>query len=327
MRTGTGVRALRARTLFAGDLNVDIQMTGLSSPMETDREVFCDGFAVAVGGSTAITSAAYACLGGDAELCAVIGDDDHGRFLVGYLKELGLGLDLLRHTTMRPTGVTVNMVHGCTRTQVTYPGTLALTDESKVILHELHRFSHVHISGPYGTPRFVPRIGAIMRAARQLGLTTSLDTQWDATQTWKHLEEWLPHLNYLFLNRDEALAISGKSRVESAWRTLAGFTACPIVKLGPRGAYAAGRRQEPFVVDVVDPTGAGDVFAAGFLFAHHALGMNFDPALRFATAAGALACTYEGGVSPLLTRRRVLKMLAAHPLTAKTIHRTSTVPR
>ena len=86
-----------------------------------------------------------------------------------------------------------------------------------------------------------------------------------------------------------------------------------IVKLGPRGAYATGRRQEPFAVQVVDPTGAGDTFAAGFLYALHALGMSFDPALRFAAAAGAMACTYEGGVSEHLTRRRVMEMLEPPP--------------
>jgi ribokinase len=316
MQAGTEVGDLRAHTLFAGDLNVDIQMTDLRSPMETDREVFCEGFTVAVGGSTAIAAAAYALLGGDAELCAVVGDDDHGRFLCKRLREAGLGLGLLRSIPDRSTGVTVNIVYGSTRTQVTYPGTLALTDESEVVLRELHRFSHVHVSGPYGTPRFLPRIGAIMRAAHQLGLTTSLDTQWDATQKWKHLKAWFPHLSYLFLNRDEALAISGKTGVESAWRVLAESTACPIIKLGSRGVYAAGRRQQPFATDVVDPTGAGDVFAAGFLYAHHALGMTFDPAVRFAAAAGALACTYEGGVSPLLTRRRVMGMLKA-PLSSE----------
>jgi sugar/nucleoside kinase (ribokinase family) len=313
MLAGTGVETLRAHMLFAGDLNVDIQMTDLRSPMETDHEVFCDGFTVAVGGSTAIAAAAYTRLGGDAELCAVVGDDDYGRFLAARLREAGLGLRLLRSITGRPTGVTVNIVYGSTRSQVTYPGTLALADESEVILRELHRFSHVHVSGPYGTPRFLPRIRAIMREARVLGLTTSLDTQWDATQKWKHLKSWLPHLSYLFLNRDEALAISGTTGVESAWRALAESTACPIIKLGPRGAYAAGRRQEAFAIDVVDPTGAGDVFAAGFLYALHVLGMTFDPALRFAVAAGALACTYEGGVSPLLTRRRVTQMLEAPP--------------
>jgi sugar/nucleoside kinase (ribokinase family) len=304
---------MRAHTLFAGDLNIDIQMTGLRSPPEIDREVFCDGFTVAVGGSTAIAAAAYARLGGDAELCSAVGDDDNGRFLAARLREAGLGLGLLRFTTELPTGVTVNMVHGSTRTQVTYPGTLALADESEVILRELHRFSHLHVSGPYGMPRLLPRIGAIMRAARQLGLSTSLDTQWDATGKWKHLRGWFPDLSYLFVNRDEALAISGKPKVESAWRALADCTACPIVKLGQRGAYAAGRRQEPFSVEAVDPTGAGDTFAAGFLYALHALGMAFDPALRFAAAAGAMACTYRGGVSPLLTRRRVMEMLESPP--------------
>jgi ribokinase len=301
---------MRARTLFAGDANVDIQMTSLRSPIQVDREVFCDGFAVTAGGSTSITAWVYARLGGDGELCGLVGDDDHGRLMAARLRESGLGLGLLRHTAELPTGVTVNLVHGSTRTQVTYPGTLAVVDETEVILKELPRFTHLHISGPYGTARFLPRIAQVLAAARALGLTTSLDTQWDGTEKWRHLREWLPNLSFLFMNRDEAVSFTGNSRVEAAWRELSGVTACPIVKMGPKGVYAAGHRHPASEVEVVDPTGAGDAFAAAFLYALHGLGMEFDAALRFATAAGALACTYEGGVSPLFSRKRVMEMLA-----------------
>lgn len=301
---------MRARTLFAGDANVDIQMTSLRSPIQVDREVFCDGFAVTVGGSTSIAASVYARLGGDGELCSLVGNDDHGRLLAARLREAGLGIGLLRHTSELPTGVTVNLVHGSTRTQVTYPGTLAIVDETDVVLRELPRFTHLHVSGPYGTPRFLPRIAPILTAARALGLTTSLDTQWDATEKWSHVREWLPNLTYLFVNRDEAVSITGSSRVEAAWRELSGITACPIIKLGPKGVYAAGNRHPAFEVKVVDPTGAGDAFAAAFLYALHGLGMEFDAALRFALAAGALACTFEGGANPLLSRKQVMEMLA-----------------
>jgi ribokinase len=301
---------MHARTLFAGDVNIDIQMSGLRSALQTDREVFCDGFAVAVGGSTCIASWVYARLGGQAELAGLVGDDDHGRFLAARLREAGLGLRLLRSSTELPTGVTVNLVQRSTRTQVTYPGTLAVVDETAAILRELPSFTHLHVSGPYGTPRFLPRVAEVLAAARASGLTTSLDTQWDASGTWRHLDEWLPSLTYLFVNRDEALSITRETKVEAAWRELAGRTACPIVKLGPRGAYAAKRRHEAFDVEVVDPTGAGDAFGAAFLYAGHALGMAFDAALRFALAAGALACTYPGGVSELFSRKRVMEMLA-----------------
>lgn len=300
---------MHARTLFAGDANVDIQMGPMRSPVSIDREVFCDGFEVAVGGSTCIAACAYARLGGEAELAALVGDDEHGRFLAAQLKESGLGLRLLRSSAERPTGVTVNLVYRSTRTQVTYPGTLAETDESTRILRELPRFSHLHISGPYGTERFLPRIAEVLDASRSQGLTTSLDTQWDATEQWHHLRKWLPRLSYLFVNHDEACSITRQSRVEGAWRTLASLTECPIIKLGPRGAYASGRRHDAFSVDVVDPTGAGDIFAAGFLYSLHARSRSFDEALRFALAAGALACTYPGGVSVHFTRKGVMELL------------------
>ena len=302
-------RPVPARALFAGDANVDIQMTGLRSPIQVDREVFCDGFAVTVGGSTTIAASVYARLGGQAELCGLVGDDDHGHVLAARLGESGLGLGLLRFSAEQPTGVTVNLVHGSTRTQVTFAGTLAIVDETDAILRELDRFSHLHISGPYGTPRFLPRVAEAVSAARAGGLTTSLDTQWDGTEQWRHLDEWLPSLSYLFVNRDEALSITKRQEVEAAWEELASRTACPLIKLGPDGVFASGRRHAAFAVEVVDPTGAGDAFAAGFLYAAGELGMALDGAVRFGCAAGALCCTHQGGVSPFLSRERVIELL------------------
>src|SRR5512145_2605374 len=111
-------------TLFAGDANIDIQMAGLRSAIQTDREVLCDGFAMTAGGSTTIAAWSYARLGGACALSALVGADDFGRFIAARLGESSLELDLLHVSAERPTGVTINLVQGSTRSQVTFPGTL-----------------------------------------------------------------------------------------------------------------------------------------------------------------------------------------------------------
>jgi ribokinase len=313
---------MRPRLLFAGDANVDLILSGLASPPQEDREVFCEGYAAALGGSTTIAAAAYARLGGRADFCGMVGDDANGRLARRALSEAGVGLGLLRMNRGATTGVTVNLSRASTRTQVTYRGSLSEVDESETILRSLGRYSHLHISGPYGTPAFLPRIEGVLKAAKESRLTSSLDTQWDPSERWEGAEKWLPLLTYLFVNEAEADSLARRlggetardaareaGGDEAAWEPLARSTACPIIKLGPRGVFASGTLHPPFSVEVVDPTGAGDAFAAAFLFATLERGLGFEEALRFAQAAGALACTFIGGSSSAFSAAGVEEIL------------------
>jgi len=298
------------KTLFAGDANIDFQMTGLSSLPQVDKEILCTGFAAAIGGSTTICAAAYSTLGGSTSFCGLLGDDQNGRLMEKMLRDAGVGLDLLRFTGEHSTGVTVNLVHGSTRTQITYPGTLTTVDETDVILRAMGSFSHIHLSGVYPLARFLPRIGTVLLRARDAGVTSSLDTQWDQEETWRYLSEWLPVLTYLFVNEEESLSITKKADVDSAYSELASRTACPLIKMGASGVYAGGRLHPAFAVEVRDTTGAGDTFAAAFLFAIKEKSMPFDDAVRFGCAAAALCCTFTGGVSAEELRQdRVMRLM------------------
>jgi len=291
--------------LFAGDGNIDFQMAGLDSIPQIDKEILCTEFTASVGGSSTICAAAYATLGGHASFCGLLGDDENGRLMARMLGSAGVNLDLVRFTRECATGVTVNLVHGSTRTQITYPGTLAIVDEADALLRVISRFSHLHLAGVYTLKRFLPQIIRVLEGARAAGVTTSLATQWDPGQEWRHLREWLPHLSYLFVNEEEALSITGRARVEEAWEELAGRTASPLITLGESGVFAGRHRMPGFSVEVRDTTGAGDTFAAGFLFAVKEKSLPFEEALQYGCAAGALCCTFAGGVSAELSDRRV----------------------
>ncbi|HUI70935.1 MAG TPA: carbohydrate kinase family protein [Spirochaetia bacterium] len=297
------------RVLFAGDANIDLQLTGLSSPVQVDREVIADGFAATIGGSTTICAAAYSSLGGSSAFCGLLGDDHYGHLMETMLTTAGVDLSLLRFTSTCPTGVTVNLVHGATRSQVTFPGTLAIVDETDRIVANLGSFSHLHMGGLYPLQRFRPRITEVLAAARAAGVTTSITTQWDFSEQWEHINDWLPLLTYLFLNAEEASAITGKATVEEAWKALRAVTPYPFVTLGRDGVFAEGSQVPGFPVAVRDTTGAGDTFAAAVLYAIGAKGMKAPDAARYGCAAAALSCTHTGGVSPMLTDAAVKGLL------------------
>jgi sugar/nucleoside kinase (ribokinase family) len=142
-------------------------------------------------------------------------------------------------------------------------------------------------------PRLRTHAAETLMGARAAGLTTSLDTNWDPHGLWMHdLAPCLPHLDYLFLNEDEARMVTGTAEPAPAARAvLARGVETVVIKLGPRGcAIYDGDREvlaPAYDVPVKDTTGAGDCFVAAFLCAR-LRGADFSEAGQFANAVAAL---------------------------------------
>ncbi|MBM3745654.1 MAG: carbohydrate kinase family protein [Acidobacteria bacterium] len=301
------------RVLFIGDINVDVMMGGMESLPVVDREVTCQTYDVVMGASTVLCACAYRSLGGEAAIIGLVGRDEYGEFMLRGLGDFGIATDLVQRTERVRTGVTVNLIYQSTRTQVTYPGTIAEFAGPDLEEAVFQGFDHVHCGGVYLQTGFKPRITALLKLARGLGLTTSLDPQWDATEQWQYMDEWMPLLTWLFVNQDEAISISKAPSAEEACRRLAERTNCPLVKTGPEGALVWNGTEVQAVpswpVEVVDTTGAGDSFDAGFLYATLERGMPPAEAARFANAAAARSCMFVGGVSARSSHEDVLRFM------------------
>ncbi len=288
------------KLLAIGDINVDIMMGGLASLPQVDREITCQSFEITMGSSAAIFAVAYACLGGKISFLGLAGQDAYGDFMLDGMKRFGIATDLVRRTDHVKTGVTVNLIYQHTRSQVTYPGTIAEFSGSDIDEQVFRGFDHVHFAGPYQQTRFRPDITRLLQLAKGLGMTASLDPQWDATECWEYMDEWLPLLTYLFVNEDEAQSIAGTSDVEEACIWLAARTRQALVKAGAAGVYLVGTGklvQVPGIpVEVADTTGAGDTFDAAFLFERLESAAELTEAAAFANAAAARSCRFVGGV-------------------------------
>ncbi len=290
-----------SKLLFIGEINVDVLMGGMETPPVVDREVPCRTYEVAMGASTVISACAYASLGGSVSFAGLAGEDEYGEFMLRGLRQFGIDTSLVRRTREVRTGVTVNMICGSTRTQVTYPGTIEAYGGEGLDERVLSRFDHIHFGGVYLETRLRPRIAGLLQIARSLGLTTSLDPQWDPAGRWEFMNDWLPLLTYLFVNEGEAVSIAAAESPEEACRALACRTICPVVKTGSRGALVFDGGQVAavpgFSVEVVDTTGAGDCFDAAFLYARLERNAPLREAARFANAVAARSCTFPGGVT------------------------------
>jgi sugar/nucleoside kinase (ribokinase family) len=298
------------RVLVIGELNVDLIVTGLPSLPALGQELTCTGFSRALGSSSAIFSRALAGLGAKVDFMGKVGDDDNGHFMVAQLQEVGIGTRGVIVDPAVQTGVTISLTYPEEKAQVTFLGSIADCHLSDLNLDILGDYTHLHMASMYLQTALRPAFPELMRSARELGLTTSLDPGWDPAERWNGvLFEVLSSLDILFVNEHEVKAIGKSASVKQASMALAQQVNLVVARLGAEGALIADRdgvlEARAFPVEVVDTTGAGDSFNAGFIYRYVVEDRSKMESLRFANACGALAVTRVGGASSVPSAGKV----------------------
>ncbi|MGW5324721.1 carbohydrate kinase family protein [Streptomyces sp. NPDC004014] len=248
---------------LTGTVFLDIVFTGLDSAPVRGTESWARGMGSSPGG-VANMATALARLGLRTSLAAAFGDDHYGEYCWDALAR-GEGIDLApsRSVPGWHSPVTVSMAYEGERTMV----------------------SHGHEPPPEEpAPDFPPRARAAVASlspgkrapwiaeAARAGTRIFADVGWDETGAWDlaglpdlgHCEAFLP-------NAAEAMRYTGADCPRAAAHALTEYVPVAVVTLGSDGAYAVDRRtgesaEVPAIaVEALDPTGAGDVFVAGFV--------------------------------------------------------------
>jgi sugar/nucleoside kinase (ribokinase family) len=150
-------------------------------------------------------------------------------------------------------------------------------------------------------------------AAARIGREAGAEVTCDLEATGARTGELLRELTVPILAQGLPEAITGERDPERALRRLdAPRARLRCVTMGAQGALLLdgdrAHRAAPPKVDVVDTTGAGDVFRGAFLVAL-LRGEAPDAILRFANAAAALSCTRAGALAGVPTREAVEQLL------------------
>jgi sugar/nucleoside kinase (ribokinase family) len=284
-----------------GDANPDLVLTGDVVPRFGQAEQLLDAADLVLGGSAAIVACGLARLGVPTALVAVVGDDAFGTMVRESLEALGVDTRWLRTEPAVATGISV-ILSGADRAILTHPGTIAATGPGVLPNpDELRGVRHVHSASVYLQPQLAPVLPAYLRDARTAGISTSIDTNWDPAETWAVARGLIEHTDVVLPNAAELRAITGIDDLDSAAAELTRGGAVVALKNGAEGGVAWSpdglRCASPgLAVDVVDTTGAGDTFDAGFISAWID-GLGLEASLARAVAAGSLSTRVRGGTA------------------------------
>lgn len=285
-----------------GDANPDLVLRGGDIvPAFGQQERLVEEGTLTVGGSGAIMACAAARLGLRVGFVGVVGEDPFGRFIREELTSRRVDTRGLLVDPHRPTGITVVLSRGEDRALLTAPGTVGDLRASLVDPEILRSTRHIHISSFFLQRLLRADLPALFDQVHAAGITTSIDPNWDPEERWNGGLLGLLSATDLFLpNSAEARAITGIDDIDVAAGSLADRGGTVAIKFGDGGGMVVRGEEAIRVpgiqVEVVDTTGAGDTFDAGYL-AGQLAGWPMQRCMALANVCGGLSTRAAGGVA------------------------------
>lgn len=307
--------------LVAGEINPDLILSGQVDLVFGQTEQLLDTAHLAIGSSSAIFACGAARLGMKVAFIGKCGDDVFGRYMLEQMQRRGVNTDPVLIVPGQTTGISVILNRGADRSIWTYPGLIAALEAEDIPEVLLKSSRHLHVASYFLQTALASKLPQLFRQARSIGLTTSLDTNYDPTETWQGFDELLSVTNVFLPNEKEALSLSGLANLEQAAAQLAVKVETLAIKRGAQGALGiqADRRVTTPSISarVVDTIGAGDSFDAGFLYGYLS-GWPLERSLKMGAVCGGLSTQQSGGTAGQPTLDEALAYFfdtAANPTT------------
>ncbi|GJM29717.1 MAG: ribokinase [Cyclobacteriaceae bacterium] len=286
--------------LVVGELNVDLILNDIKQPPQLGKEVIAQSLDVTLGSSTAIFASNISTMGASVAFLGKIGTDRFGEIVLNSLKDRGVVTDYIVQSSELTTGASVVLNHHQDRYMVTYPGAMEYLTIEDISDEALELARHLHFSSPFLQPGIKNDLAVLFRRAKELGLSTSLDAQWDPEEKWDlDINHVLQFVDVFLPNASEIVAMTGAVDVASAAEKFRGRCKTLVVKCGGDGALLFAENQKlvgrAYNNDqIVDAIGAGDSFNAGFIY-QYIKGKSLNECLAYANLMGVINTTGIGG--------------------------------
>lgn len=280
-----------------GDAIVDLITPPLLPVPAEDFQWEIPELAVLPGGNATNFSLQMAALGGRTTFVGCVGDDVFAEVLQHAYDDAGI-VTKLRVDPKEPTGHTVALTwtRGG-RGLITAVGANAGLRETDIPAHLIEAADHLHRAGFWWTTGLAGEAtGRLLARAQRTHVTTSLDISTDP-EGWpskrvKLVRSCLPHVDTFFGNENEVCAVAGpREPIVAAERLVDQGAGEVVLHMGDQGAARFGEGKvvsaPAFAVPMDNPTGCGDVFNAGYVYARLTRA-SVAEALGFGNACAAL---------------------------------------
>jgi sulfofructose kinase len=298
--------ALSMVDLVGVGLNATDTLIPLTTYPERGSKVEYRSASVMPGGQTASTVVACQCWGLSTRYVGRLGDDDAGRLHRSEFTRTGVDARIIEVAGAASPQSLIVVDGGGERTVLCRRDERLLLQPEDLERAWIVNARALHVDG-YETAAAT----TAARWAREAGVPTIADLD----ETYPGVDELIENIDYLIVSRDFPSRLTGERNLERALRRMQARYGCRVTAatLGPEGVLAwDGRRSylhPAYRVPVVDTTGAGDVFHAGFIYAL-LQGWDLEQQLDFACAAAALNCTAAGARGGIRTVEDVAKLMA-----------------
>ncbi|MDN3025533.1 carbohydrate kinase family protein [Streptomyces sp. S.PB5] len=268
---------------------LDVLVRPVEAIPEGQGATLVEDIRMTAAGTAAGTALTLAKLGASVRTAGAIGTDPTGDLLVQLLDKAGIGTELLVRRIDTSTSATVLPIRpNGDRPTLHLLGANITYGLDDVPWDAVAEATHLHLGGP--ELMGAEAAARILAHAKENGVITSVDLLAPGELgTFDQIEPLLPYVDYLLPNDDQVLGFSGEDDLlTGAKKLVAAGAGLVAVTRGGEGALlvtAEGTESVPaFEIDVVDTTGCGDAFSAGFL-----RGISLDRTAREAAVLGSAA--------------------------------------
>ncbi len=254
---------------------------------------------VVPGGSACNTMVGIGNLGGKSRMIGRVGKDELGQAFLNGLQKAGVDRRI-RESDLATGRVLSVVTPDAQRTMFTYLGASSQLSPEDVKLEDFTDAGMVLLEGYLLFNR--PVVEKILTLAKQAKAKIVLDlASFQVVEICREfIEQILPSVSMVLANEDEAKAYTGLGESASL-DILAGKVETAVVKIGKQGVLLAQGKErhtvDAHLVKAIDTTGAGDLWASGFLFGL-TQGLSLDNAARLGCKVGSEVVQVMGAVIP-----------------------------
>lgn len=300
---------LMSEIIIIGAAIIDILVRPVSAAVFETGSYAAEDIRMALGADALNEAVILSRMGKSVRLETVIGDDSAGRYIAEQCQKSKIMLEERQIRKDIPTGINVVLVgEDGERSFLTNPAgslrkltvgdiRMPFDGDAKILC-----FASIFVFPEIRTKQLV----RIFSQAKAQGITVCADmTKCKNKETVFDMAEAFSYIDYLFANEEEACLLTGeKDRAKAAASLLLAGAEHVIVKCGREGCLVKTEEEEylvPAIEDAVciDTTGAGDSFAAGFIYALSE-GKNLEQCAQFANECGAKAVGVLGAAEWIL---------------------------